>query len=148
MNLLVVDWDYAAGFIDADGTVTLERYWTKRGVRAAMPLICIDQKRGEVVLPALQRLFGAGRIKANAAVSRLILRGAVALPVARELALRLVVKRRQAEMLLEFAACRELNARVVPDEHCAMLDDELRLLNARGKSGQHNMNLTRLGSSR
>jgi hypothetical protein len=124
-------WGYAAGFVDADGAITFDR-WRQRAQseqKLLVPMLIVTQTL-DAPLVALRDLFGVGVLHGG----RLELRGARRCePVLRRLLAELIVKRRNAEIVLEFIECRRNGSRrALYDQHCLDLDAEMRTLRRKG----------------
>lgn len=136
-----MNWDYLAGFIDGEGTLTFERYRSRTGAAGAMALLIVFQKKPEV-LQEIATFLNDSTVRVRTAVNnshRLEMRGMRLLPVLKELEPRLIIKKKQAQLLIEFIECRQkLKRRAKFDDHCKNIDAEIRKLNERGNSGKHN----------
>lgn len=110
-----MNWDYAAGFMDADGHIGFfHEYGSPR------PNITASQTTREV-LDQLCSLFGIGKVHQRASSNLFVWRatGTRMLPIVRELAPRLIVKQPQALRVIEFIECRTKAAHNRPfDQHC------------------------------
>lgn len=118
-----MNFDYLAGFIDGEGTLTFMRQ-TIRGRPNLLPVLIVTQKEPDI-LYAIQDFLGDG--KAMPTKYRYELRGRKRLkPVLLELEPRLIIKREHCRVLLDFMGCRERSAHQSGyDEHCFNLDRQL-----------------------
>ena len=132
-----MNWDYLAGFIDGEGTITFWRYRSPKGTSCLLPYLIVYQK-DPAPLRAIRDFLGVGNLRENGPINRYELRGRALLPVLRELSPRLLVKQRQANALIEFIECRTRLAGKPYDDHCLALDPQMREWNRRGNSGAHN----------
>lgn len=142
-----VNWDYVAGFIDGEGTLTFNRYVSRHGSKLYFPLILAVQKDPEP-LRMIADFLSDWKVKSlirwiqtaeGSGSYRLEVRGKDACHVVlRSLDHRLIVKWQQARVLSEFIDCRRANPNTEYDAHCRALDAEMRELNRRGGSGVHN----------
>lgn len=132
-----MNWDYLAGFIDGEGTITFWRYRSAKGTPCLLPYLIVYQK-DPAPLRAIRDFLGVGIYRENGPINRYELRGKALLPVLRELSPRLLVKQRQADALIEFIECRIKLAGKPYDDHCLALDPQMRDWNRRGDSGAHN----------
>lgn len=104
-----MDWDYIAGFIDGEGTLTFDAWLQHKPKRLYVtPMLIVHQGHPEV-LERMQKAFGEGchLRKATDKSWRLEVRGITRLlPVLRKLESKLIVKREAALALLEFMEIR------------------------------------------
>jgi hypothetical protein len=130
-----MDWSYVAGFIDGEGTITFARGKTGAGNYKLQPRLLIGQKKPEV-LYMIQELAGEGlMLQQKAGLFVYQNEGVKKLPAMLENLLPyLIIKKRQAEVLLDYCKCRTavLGAGKGLDQHCLDLDIEMRALNLRG----------------
>lgn len=127
---LQMSWEYIAGFIDGEGTLTFSPYKCGGLVTAWLPQLIAFQKRGEVLF-VIRDFIGTGSVRTTSNdQNKLEINGRKRLtPIIRSLAPLLIVKRRNAEILLNFFECRErTGGRNRPyDEHCMNLIREMAL---------------------
>jgi hypothetical protein len=134
-----MNWDYLAGFIDGEGTITFGRAKQRKNRRTVLlPMLIIYQKDLTPLVAIRDFLrLGMTRGAVNNA-HRFEIRGAKLLPILTELSPRLLVKRRQADALIEFITCRSTKRNLTYDEHCLGLDAQMREWNRRGAAGMYN----------
>ena len=131
-----MDWSYVAGFIDGEGTITFARCRTRVGNPSLKPRIIVGQKKPEV-LYLIQEKVGGGHVLQQP--GGLFVWQADGLRLHLDLMSRLqpllIIKKRQAEILVEFCKCRlaVLGGNQTYDQHCLDLDIEMRALNLRGQ---------------
>jgi len=128
-----VNWDYAAGFIDGEGTLTFTRYG-----QSEFPLLIIYQKDTEVLRQLADFFAVPVRYRSiNGQVhNRLEISGAKRLlPILTELQHRLIVKREHCRLMLEFINCRLARGkyRATYDDHCRLLVRDLAALQMKGR---------------
>lgn len=130
-----MDWSYVAGFIDGEGTITFARTKSRAGNPMLKPRLLIGQKLSEV-LYLIQEKVGDGHIMQSGKGLYIFQHDGVRkLPLMlEELLPYLIIKKRQAEILLDYCKCRTkvLGAGIGLDQHCLDLDMEMRRLNQRG----------------
>jgi len=130
-----MDWSYVAGFVDGEGTITFARRRTGAGNPMLQPRFLIGQKKPEV-LYMIQGKVGDGYVLlSNKGLYVYQHDGVRKLPPLLENLLPyLIIKKRQAEILLDYCKCREtkFGSGKGLDQHCLDLDIEMRGLNQRG----------------
>jgi hypothetical protein len=130
----MMHWAYVAGFVDGEGTITFARTKSGAGNIMLKPRLIVGQKTSEV-LYGLQEKFRGGHVfQQPGGLFVYQYDGIRNLPPMLEQMLPfLIVKKRQAEILIDYAKCR------VPlfgsgkglDQHCFDLDIEMRRINLR-----------------
>lgn len=140
-----MDWEYIAGFIDGEGTLTFDAWLQHKPKRLYLaPMLIVHQGEPEVLV-AMQQVFGEGCHLRQATDKswRLELRGITRLqPVLQKLAPKLIVKREAALALLEFMELRgEATHKEPYSERCIELLYVVDRLQRKGKR----RDFTRLG---
>lgn len=111
-----MNWDYAAGFMDADGSIGFfHEYGTPR------PCISASQTTEEVLIQLKSLFSDIGGIYHRDIGALYVFRatGTKMLPILKELVPRLIVKQPQCLRLIEFIECRTNGRHNKPiDEHC------------------------------
>jgi len=133
-----VTYDYVAGFVDGEGSISIaaEKHRNKRNIAFRPMLSVSNTHRG--VLDEIRDFLSTGRVHLHRRRDEkhrqsyvLHVSGPGLLTVLQELAPRLIVKRAQAEVVIEFMQRRKLlRTRRIGEKEIAMVE-RLRTLNAR-----------------
>lgn len=114
-----MDWSYAAGFIDADGSLG----FAAASYEHPRPVLTATQNvEHREVLDLLAVLIGLGGVylrDSGLAIYRTA--GFKLLDPLQHLEPYLIVKRTNAQRMIEFINCRQTRKSLPPDEHCLAL---------------------------
>lgn len=130
-----LSWQYIAGFADGEGTITFARTRTGAGNPMLKPRFLIGQKKSEVLYMIQEKVGDGYVLLSNKGLYVYQHDGVRKLPPLLESLLPfLIIKKRQAEILLDYCKCRSetLGRGKGLDQHCLDLDIEMRALNLRG----------------
>jgi len=130
-----MNWDYLAGFVDGEGTITFARGQTRAGNYKLQPRLLIGQKI-KTPLVYIQDFLGVGHLLRQPGGLWVYQLDGLRkmLPVLKELQPRLLVKPEQCIVAIDYINCRlkELGRGTKLDDHCLDLDVQMRNLNKRG----------------
>lgn len=136
---------WAAGFIDGEGTMTIKRYFRYKQVHYVAYISCaqVNKPHNMVALEKLRSLFKGGKIYTYSSknkddrieVASWNITSKNAKECAEVLLPYLIIKGRQAELLIEFCNLTKKQFRLTEEDHKIRGEffDKMRKLNVKGK---------------